>query len=57
MVQGPAETPDDLANTAVSGKVAWGEFVSERPSSQTQNISIAIECWSVEHRAFAVETI
>jgi len=33
-----------------------GEFVLERPSSETQNISVAMECWSVEHRAFAVET-
>jgi len=34
-----------------------GEFVLERPSSETQNISVAMERWSVEHRAFAVETI
>jgi hypothetical protein len=34
-----------------------GEFVIERPSSETQSISVAIECWSVEHRVFAVETI
>jgi hypothetical protein len=33
-----------------------GEFVLERPSSQTQSISVAMERWSVEHRAFAVET-
>jgi hypothetical protein len=33
-----------------------GEFVLERPSSETQSISVAMECWSVEHRAFAVET-
>jgi len=33
-----------------------GEFVFERHSSQTQNISVAMERWSVEHRAFAVET-
>ena len=33
-----------------------GEFVLERPSSETQSISIAMECWSVQHRAFAVET-
>ena len=33
-----------------------GEFVIERPSSETQSISVAMERWSVEHRAFAVET-
>jgi hypothetical protein len=33
-----------------------GEFVLERSSSEAQNISIAMEGWSVEHRAFAVET-
>jgi len=33
-----------------------GEFVLERSSSETQSISIAMEHWSVEHRAFAVET-
>jgi hypothetical protein len=33
-----------------------GEFVLERPSSETQSISVAMECWSVQHRAFAVET-
>jgi len=33
-----------------------GEFVLERPSSETQSISVAMECWSVEHWAFAVET-
>ena len=32
-----------------------GEFVLERSSSETQSISVAR--WSVEHRAFAVETI
>jgi len=35
----------------------WGgEFVLERSSSETQSISVATERWSVEHRAFAVET-
>ena len=35
----------------------WGgEFVLERPSSETQSISVAMERWSVEHRAFTVET-
>jgi len=33
-----------------------GEFVLERPSSETQSISFAMERWSVEHRAFAVDT-
>jgi len=34
-----------------------GEFVLERSSSETQSISVGMEHWSVEHRAFAVETI
>jgi len=34
-----------------------GEFVLERSSSDTQSISVAMERWSVEHRAFAVEMI
>jgi hypothetical protein len=33
-----------------------GEFVLERSSSTTQSISVAMEHWSVEHRAFSVET-
>jgi len=33
-----------------------GEFVLERSSSETRSISVAIERWSVEYRAFAVET-
>ena len=33
-----------------------GKFAFERPSSETQSISFAMECWSVELRAFAVET-
>ena len=33
-----------------------GEFVLERSSSENQRISVAMERWSVEHRAFAVET-
>jgi len=33
-----------------------GEFVLQCSSSQTQSISVAMECWSVQHRAFAVET-
>jgi len=34
-----------------------GEFVLERPYSETQSISVAMERWSVEHRIFAVEMI
>jgi len=34
-----------------------GEFVLERPTIEAQSISVAMELWSVEHRAFAVETI
>jgi len=49
-IQGPAEIPDD------SSTELWrGELVLERPSSETQSISVALELWSVEHRAFAVE--
>jgi len=33
-----------------------GEFDLERPSGETQSISVAMERWSEEHRAFAVET-
>ena len=33
-----------------------GEFVLERSSSGTQSISVAMERWSVEHRAFDVGT-
>jgi len=32
-----------------------GEFVLECPSSETQSISVAMERWSVENWAFAVE--
>jgi transposase len=32
------------------------EFLLERPSSLTQSISVAMERWSLEHRAFAVES-
>ena len=32
------------------------EFVLERPANEAQRISVAMERWSVEHRAFAVET-
>ena len=34
-----------------------GEFVLARPSSETQSISVAMERWSVEHRAFAVVVV
>jgi hypothetical protein len=33
-----------------------GEFALDRSSSATQSISVAMERWSVEHRAFVVET-
>jgi len=33
-----------------------GEFVLERLSSETQSSSVAMERWSVQHRAFAMET-
>jgi hypothetical protein len=33
-----------------------GEFVLERSSSETESIPVAMERWSVEHQAFAVET-
>jgi hypothetical protein len=33
-----------------------GKFVLERPISKTRSISVTMERWSVEHRAFAVET-
>ena len=33
-----------------------GEFVLEHSSSETQSISVAMEHWSVQHRAFVVET-
>jgi len=33
-----------------------GEFVLERLSSEAQSISFGMERWSVEHRAFAMET-
>ena len=36
--------------------LAGGGFVLERSSSETQSNSVAMEHWSVEHRAFAVET-
>jgi len=34
-----------------------GEFAFERSSSDTQSISVAMQHWSIEHRAFAVKTI
>jgi hypothetical protein len=32
------------------------EFLLERPSSLTQSILVAMERWSLDHRAFAVES-
>jgi hypothetical protein len=40
----------------VSGTVGVGKFFLERPSIETQNISVAMERWSVGHPALAVET-
>ena len=40
----------------MSGTVGMGKFMLERSPSETQSISVAMERWSVEHRAFAVET-
>jgi hypothetical protein len=34
-----------------------GDFVLERPSSEIQSISDAMERWSVKHRIFSVEAI
>jgi hypothetical protein len=34
-----------------------GEFFLQRSSSETQSVSASMERWSVDHRAFAVETI
>ena len=40
----------------VSQQNRWRrKFVLERPSSETQSISVVMERWSVEHWAFAVE--
>jgi hypothetical protein len=55
IIQGPAEIPDDLENSCEWNR--WrGEFVLERSSSETQSISVAMQRWSLEHRAIAVET-
>jgi len=47
--------------TVLQSSCEWnrwrGRFVLERSSSETQSISVAMERWSVEHRAFAVEAI
>jgi hypothetical protein len=53
IVQDPAEIHDDFAKQWNRWR---GEYVLERSSSETQSISVTIERWSVEHRAFAVET-
>jgi hypothetical protein len=46
--------------TVLQNSCEWncwrGKFVLERPTSEAQSISVVIERWSVEHRAFAVET-
>jgi hypothetical protein len=46
--------------TVLQNSCEWnrwrGEFALERPSSESQTISVAMERWSVEHPAFAVET-
>jgi len=55
LIQGPAEIPEDLVTQLCVEPLAW-EFVLERSSSETQSISVAVERWSVEHRAFAVVT-
>jgi hypothetical protein len=54
-MQGPAELPDDFAKHLLVEPLAW-EFVLECSSRETQSISVAMERWSVEHRAFAMET-
>jgi hypothetical protein len=55
VIQGPAEIPDDLVTQFEW--IRWrGEFFIERPSSEAQRISFAMERWSVEHRVFVVDT-
>ena len=44
-----------LQNSFEWNRWRW-EFILERSSSETQNISVDMERWSVEHRAFSVET-
>jgi len=56
-IQGPAEIPETILQNSCEWKRWRGEFVLERPSSETQSISVGMERWSVEHRAFAVQTI
>ena len=56
-IHDPAEIPDDFCKTVVTGTVGVGDLSFERSSSETQGISVDMERWSVEHRAFAVETI
>jgi hypothetical protein len=41
----------------VSGTVGVENFVFERFSSEAQSILVGMERWSVERRAFPVETI
>jgi hypothetical protein len=44
-----------LAKQLLVEPLAW-EFVLERSSIETRSNSVAMERWSVVHRAFAVET-
>jgi len=45
-----------LQNSSEWNRWRGAEFVLERFSSETNSISVAMEHWSVEHRAFVVET-
>ena len=48
--------PGDLVTQLLAEPLGGGgEFVLELSSSETQSISVAMEHWSVEHQAFAVE--
>jgi hypothetical protein len=44
-----------FCKTVVSGTVGVGNLTYERSSTETRSISVAMERWSVEHRAFTVE--
>jgi hypothetical protein len=55
VIQGPAEIPGNLVAQLGAESLAWG-ICPWAPSSETQSISVAMERWSVEHWAFAVET-
>jgi len=45
-----------FGNTAVSGTVGVGNLSLSALLAKLKSISVAMERWSVEHRAFAVET-